>query len=183
MGAGGLTSLCVLNAKDVVRADGTRVHLAQFPTWKSEIVGLFWTLYTDSYVILLVPMFFASNLFYTYQFNGVNQAHYNIRTRALNNLLYWIAQIIGALVYGYSVDTAPFSRTVKAKISWVLLVVLTIAIWGGGYAWQKSVPDRVNEESPPLPAMDWATPGYGGPMFLYMAYGFYDAVWQSSVYW
>ena len=31
--------------------------------------------------------------------------------------------------------------------------------------------------------MDWSTRGYVGPMFLYIFYGFYDAAWQTCVYW
>jgi hypothetical protein len=30
---------------------------------------------------------------------------------------------------------------------------------------------------------DWTKPGYVGPMFLYLFYGFYDAAWQTCVYW
>lgn len=35
----------------------------------------------------------------------------------------------------------------------------------------------------PNAAKDWTTSGYAGPMFLYMFYGFYDASWQTCVYW
>jgi len=31
--------------------------------------------------------------------------------------------------------------------------------------------------------MDFTDRGYVGPMFLYMFYGFFDAAWQTSVYW
>ncbi|KAH7401774.1 hypothetical protein DE146DRAFT_651556 [Phaeosphaeria sp. MPI-PUGE-AT-0046c] len=40
-------------------------------TWKTEIFGLWETLWSDSCIIFLFPMFFASNWFYTYQFNDV----------------------------------------------------------------------------------------------------------------
>jgi hypothetical protein len=180
---GTMVGFLMVEAKDVVRADGTQVHLARHPTWKSELLGLWTTLLTDSYVVLLVPMFFASNIFYTYQFNGVNQAHFNLRTRSLNNLLYWIMQILGAMAFGYAIDFAKYKRTVKAKMTWAMLIILTLGIWGGGYAWEMNEPDRVNENSPPLPAMDWTSTNYAGPMLMYMSYGFYDAVWQSSVYW
>lgn len=95
---GGALAWSLVNADDVVRKDGSKVVLMKHPTWKSEIVGLFETLRDDPWVILLFPMFFASNWFYTYQFNDVNLAHFNTRTRALNNVLYWTAQIFGALI-------------------------------------------------------------------------------------
>ena len=31
--------------------------------------------------------------------------------------------------------------------------------------------------------MDWTDSGYGGPLVLYMFYGFYDAAWQTYAYW
>ena len=183
MGVGTLICYFMCDAKDVIRPDGSQVHLARHPTWASELLGLWTTIFTDSYVLLLLPMFFGSNLFYTYQFNGMNQAHFTLRTRSLNNLMYWLMQIFGAIVFGYTIDSAKYKRSTKAKLTWAVLVVLTFVIWAGGYTWQKTVPDRVNEESASLPAMDWTTKDYAGSLFLYMAYGFYDAIWQSAVYW
>lgn len=85
------------------------------PSWKSEILGLFETLRTNYVVVLLFPMFWASNWFYTYQFNDVNLARFDTRTRALNNTLYWFSQIIGAFVFGFCLDITRFRRTVRAK--------------------------------------------------------------------
>ncbi|SJL05216.1 uncharacterized protein ARMOST_08582 [Armillaria ostoyae] len=45
-------------------------------------------------------MFFASNWFYTWQFSGFNGAIFNIRARGLNNVCYWISQIIGSILIG-----------------------------------------------------------------------------------
>jgi hypothetical protein len=122
-------------------------------------------------------MFFASNWFYTYQFNGVNLAQFNTRTRALNSTLYWTAQIFGALVYGFLLDLKYFRRTVRAKAAWFSLFTLTMIIWGGGYAFQ-SQDTRADNAN-----LDWSDSTYIGPMFLYIFYGFYDAAWQTAVYW
>ena len=56
------------------------------PTWQSEVFGLVETFASDPYIVLLFPMFFASNWFYTYQFNDVNGLKFNTRTAALNNV-------------------------------------------------------------------------------------------------
>jgi hypothetical protein len=53
--------------KKMVRTDGTRVTTIMHPSWKSEIVGLYVALRTDPYIILLFPMFLASNWFYTWR--------------------------------------------------------------------------------------------------------------------
>lgn len=131
-------------------------------------------------------MFFASNWFYTYQFNVVNLAKFNTRTRSLNNVLYWIAQIIGASIFGFALDYSRLRRTTRAVIAWVVLFALTFAVWGGGFKFQlsytrKDMPD--SGEVAENDKMDWKSSGYVGPMFLYIFYGFYDAAWQTCVYW
>ncbi|KAF5020588.1 hypothetical protein F66182_7383 [Fusarium sp. NRRL 66182] len=67
----------------------------------------------------------------------------------------------------------------------VTLVVLTVAIYGGGWAWQKNYDraDVVTDAAPYFKAWDWTTSGYVGPMFLYFFYGAFDAVWQGCMYW
>jgi hypothetical protein len=129
-------------------------------------------------------MFFASNWFYAYQFNGINAARFNLRTAALNNVLYYIMQIVGAFIFGYALDLDNVRRSVRARGAWVALFVLTFAIWGGGYAFQKGYTRAdVDPKSGTLKPLDWTSSGYIGPMFLYMFYGFYDAAWQTCVYW
>jgi len=67
------------------------------PTWQTEIVGLWETLKYEPFVILLFPMFWSSNWFYTYQQNYVNAARFDTRTRPLNGLLYYMAHLDGSL--------------------------------------------------------------------------------------
>ncbi|KAF2832183.1 MFS general substrate transporter [Ophiobolus disseminans] len=179
---GACLSWTLVDAKHVVRSDGSRVILMKHPTWKTEIWGLWETLRSDSYIIFLFPMFFASNWFYTYQFNDVNLAQFNTRTRALNNTLYWVAQMFGASTFGFALDYPNIRRTTRAKIAWAVMFVLTFAIWGGGYVFQRQYTrSAVEVKSEDL--TDWKQGSYIGPMFLYMAYGFYDAAWQTCVYW
>jgi hypothetical protein len=181
---GAVFALCLCDAGKVVREDGSRVILMKNPTWKTELLGLWQTLFTDSYIILLFPMFFASNWFYTYQFNGMNAAHFNTRTRALNNTLYWLSQIIGAFAFGFALDLKGIHRTLRAKGALFALLVITMAIWGGGYAWQSKQDERgITSQKTYTGKVDFKDDGYVGPMFLYMFYGFYDAAWQTSVYW
>jgi hypothetical protein len=164
------------------------------PTWQTEFVGLWETLKYEPFVVMLFPMFWSSNWFYTYQQNSVNAARFDTRTRALNGLLYYLAQIAGALILGYALDLERWRRSVRAKACLVMLFVATMAIYGGGYAWQKGY-DRwdVNTAVDSITGLpinpnsfkpwDWQTKGYVGPMFLYIFYGLYDSLWQCSVYW
>ncbi|KAH6657595.1 major facilitator superfamily domain-containing protein [Truncatella angustata] len=186
---GAILALFLCNADKVQREDGSHVILMKSPSWRSEFIGLFETITTDPMIVLLFPMFFASNIFYTYQQNGMNGAHFNARGKSLNNLLYWLAQIFGAVIFGYALDYAKLRRSVRAKASLVVLFALTFVIWGGGYAWQIQQVDRAvteDEEWKKTNTWDWENGGgrlFVGPMFLYMFYGFYDAAWQTCIYW
>ncbi len=163
----------LVDAKTVVRSDGSHVILMKHPTWQSEILGLLEVLKTDVWIVCLFPMFLASNWFYTYQFNDFNSAKFNIRTRSLNSILYWTSQIGGAYIFGYGLDIKNVRRSTRAKVVWAVLFSITMVIWGGGYAWQKGY-TRADTSSKTAPKMDWTSSGYVGPMFLYMFYGFYD---------
>jgi len=182
-----ILSVFLCDANKVVRADGSRVILMKNPSWYTEIKGLGETITKNPWIILLFPMFFASNTFYTYQGNAMNAPHFNTRTRALNNTLYWFAQIIGAVIYGYALDFGKARRSVRAKASFISLVVLTFVVWGGGYAWQKDQVTRevVEAKDSTYVKIDWQDGGkmFIGPMFLYMFYGLFDAAWQTSIYW
>jgi hypothetical protein len=176
LGAVLATLLC--NAKDVVRADGSRVVLMKNPSWQSEFSGLWETIKFEPFIVLLFPMFWSSNWFYTYQQNAINGFRFSTRTKALNVLLYYLAQIIGAGALGFTLDNPRFRRTFRAKAAWAFLFSVTIIIWGAGYAYEKNY-----TRASVLPPMDWTDSGYAGPMFLYFFYGMYDALWQASVYW
>ena len=104
---------------------------------------------------------------------SVNLALFNIRTRSLNSTLYWTSQIFGALIFGYALDLKMVRRSTRAKAVWVVLFVLTMVIWGGGYALQKTY-NRAEKAPKDYIKEDWTASGYVGPMFLYIFYGFYD---------
>ncbi|KAL1953724.1 hypothetical protein VTO42DRAFT_2323 [Malbranchea cinnamomea] len=180
------------NIKNVRRSDGSHVIAMKNPSWKSELLGLWEVLRSDTYIVLLFPMFWSSNWFTTYQFNCVNLAKFTIRTRSLNNVLYWTFQMVGASVFGYLLDTRYVRRTLRARGGLILLFSITMGIWGGGYAFQKGYTraqvaawDKEAEEggfvSPHR--LDWENNDYIGPMFLYIFYGFYDAAYQTCSYW
>ena len=176
---GAALALTLCNASDIIRKDGSRVILMKNPTWQSELLGLYETIRLEPFVLLLFPMFFSSNWFYTYQFNAVNGSYFNTRTKALNSLLYWLAQIAAAGIWGSLLDFKRVRRTIRARIALVVLFALTFIIWGGGYIHEKTY----TRESVDNKGADWSDSGYVGPLFLFIFYGFYDAAWQATVYW
>lgn len=193
---GAVLALLLVNASDIIREDGSRVILMKNPSWQSELWGLYETLKFQPLVILLFPMFFVSNWFYVYQQNSMNGAYFDVKTRALNSTLYWLAQIITAVIWGYGLDVQGIRRSVRAKIALGVLFVLTMVIWGGGYDFEKTYTrvdvnktGQTNPDGTPFQTNPGFQPktyndsGYIGPMFLYMFYGAYDAAWQATVYW
>ena len=173
---GSALAFTLVDAKHVVRKDGSHVILKKHPTWQSEIVGLWEVLISDWYIVFLFPMFFSSNFFYTYDFQVLNLANFTARARSLNGVLYWLCQIFGAYTFGYGLDSQWLHRRLRAYIVFIVLAVLTMAIWGGCYAFQIQ---HVRDTDPDKDAvearkMDWTSSGYVGPMFLYMFMGFFD---------
>lgn len=183
MAFGAVLALFLCNGKKVIRSDGSRVVLMKNPSWKSELIGLWETIRFDPYIVLLFPMFWSSNWFYTYQQNAVNAAYFNTRTRALNGFLYWFSQIVGAMILGPLLDLKYFRRSIRAKASLIALFIVTMAIWGGGYAWQRHYTRDDVDPDKGWKGWDWTTSGFVGPMFLYFFYGIYDSLWQGCVYW
>ncbi|ESZ98865.1 hypothetical protein SBOR_0723 [Sclerotinia borealis F-4128] len=184
MFAGTVLSLCLCQPKNVKREDGSHVHIivAAKKDWRDEIMHFRKLIRKDYFIVLLFPMFLTSNWCYPYQFNTFNLRTFNIRTRALNNFLYWLSEILGALVVGHTLDNDRLSRSSRAKGLVTGLILLTLGVWTGGYMWQKGYYHQT-EIVAEGQKMDFDGADYLGPMFLYMAYGIFNAIWQNCVYW
>lgn len=185
MFVGAILALFLMPIDKVAKSDGTGILIKKNPTIKSELLGLYKLLRYYPSVLMLFPMFFCSNWFYTYQFNDFNGARFNVRTRSLNSLLYWFMQIVGALTWGLLLDWQRYNRKARAKAFHAFIFILTMGIWGGGYAFARTYTREDMSGDNPLKLTDWTDGGkeFIGPMFLYMFYGLYDAIWQTYVYW
>ena len=73
------------------------------------------------------------------EFNDYNGALFDIQARSLNNLVYWLAQIVGSLFMGFVLDQKKFSRRTRAFSGWTLLfaMVWVVHIWA--YFYQRFV--------------------------------------------
>ncbi|OWM75499.1 UNC93-like protein 1 [Punica granatum] len=179
MTAGTLLSLAILPPRKVIRDDGTRctnMKYSNISTEATEILKLF----LNWKMLLIAPAAWASNFFYSYQFNNVNGVLFNIRTRGFNNVFYWGAQMLGSVGIGYILDFSFSSRRMRGFVGIIVVGLLGTAIWGGGLANQvKYSRDDV------LDKLDFKSSGSGfaGPFVLYFSYGLLDAMFQSMVYW
>ncbi|KAI8582091.1 hypothetical protein K450DRAFT_228981, partial [Umbelopsis ramanniana AG] len=175
MGVG--TVLCVLIAppSKVVRKDGSTVEVHANLGWKEELKGVL-RVVSEWRILALIPAFLASNWFYAYQF-GLNAIYFDIQTRALNGVVYWAAQILASIMLGFLLDYKGLPRRTRGLLGLGVTAAVSMAVWAGGLAFQLTF-DR--SFSTPI---NWNTPGFGGPFFLYLMYGFTDALYQSYLYW
>ncbi|KAL0452352.1 UNVERIFIED_CONTAM: UNC93-like protein 1 [Sesamum latifolium] len=179
MSVGTLLSLLILHPSRVVRDDGSRctnIKYSSVGVEAREILKLF----RDRRMLLMVPASWASNFFYSYQFNNVNAKLFNVRTRGLNNIFYWGAQMIGSVIIGYIMDFSFKSRRARGLLGVGVVAVLGTAIWGGGLAKQLSY----TRDDLPSRGLDFKDGSdFAGPFVLYFSYGLLDAMFQSMVYW
>jgi hypothetical protein len=90
--------------------------------------------------------------------------------------------MFGGLLIGLLLDLPFLSRPNRARLGWVFLLVTGMAIWGGGYAFQQWQNDRIAKGL--VQDIDYKQGSLSvGPIFLYIFYGAYDALWQGFVYW
>jgi len=174
---GAFIALFMLPTKNVRRTDGTKVIYQKNPNIVSELTELVKLLFKEPWIVLLFPMFFASNFFYTYEQSDFAIA-FTVRTRSLNSLLFWLMQMVGSYVIGFLLDLKRFSRRSRGIMGWITLFILTQIIWGIGMLWVKG-----RSRGQTISLIDFKEGRYIGPMFLYMFFGFFDAVWQCYSYW
>lgn len=183
MGFGAFLSLALLPAHKVIRANGSPVSLHKFSNWKREAAEIF-KLFLDWKMICLIPLFAGSNWFYTYQFQVYNGGgFFTLRARSLNNLLYWLFQIIGAGIFGWLLDWAKLgSRKTRAIFANSFIFAVLCASWIGCIFVQKKFTyDSVKVTG--YVQEDIYSPNYAGYVILYAIFGFVDAIYQGFIYW
>ncbi|KAL6885520.1 hypothetical protein ACP4OV_010299 [Aristida adscensionis] len=182
--AGAALTLLVLPARKIVRDDGSRVTLVTLSSPATEAAETLRLFANWRMLLLLIPSW-ASNFFYTYQFNHVNGGLFTLRTKGLNNVFYWCAPMVGSAGIGYFLDFSFSSRRKRGLVGVVIVAVIGTAIWGGGLANQLKysidIKGGKNVIDNPIDFKDGHR--YAGPFLLYFSYGLLDAMFQSLIYW
>jgi MFS family permease len=194
MTLGALISVFLLPTSKVVRKDGSPVVRIKYSSPMSELKSVF-ALFKDWRMLALIPMFFSSNWVYTYQFTAVNAFNFTVRSRLMNSMFYWLAQIFASIVYGAFLDRAKWTRQTRARYGLILLAVVLAGTWIGGIIFQTTFGPRnaimdeklgVYVKNPAdFHAIDLVhnTGEYIGPFILYFCYGIADAMYQGYSYW
>lgn len=127
---------------------------------------------------------------------------FNIRARSLNNLVYYIAQIMGSGAIGFMLDRERLCRRTRAFLGWSILfaMVFIVHIWGYFYQkWAKSLHKYITNPgireynrstysngtlgSIGKPRIDIHDKEYVGRIWFYIFCGLLDAMWQTTSYW
>lgn len=183
---GVIIPMLMVDPNKMIRSDGTKVATPRHPSWKTEIWGLWITLRTDPMIVFLFPMFLASNWFYTWQFNDFNGGIFSIRARGLNNLVYYLAQIVGSGTIGIMLDRDRLRRRTRAFMGWTILFAMVFIVHIWGYFYQKNYTRSTYTDgngSPGLPRIDIYDSEYVGKIWFYIFCGLLDAMWQTTSYW
>ncbi|KAI8565172.1 hypothetical protein RHMOL_Rhmol03G0240300 [Rhododendron molle] len=179
MSIGTVLTLAILHPRKVVRDDGSSCTNIKYSSVSIEAVEIL-KLFLNWKMLLMVPAAWASNFFYSYQFNNVNGALFDLRTRGLNNVFYWGAQMIGSVMIGYLMDFSFKSRRMRGLVGIGVVALVGTGIWAGGLANQL----RYSRNDKPT-RLDFKDSGsaFAGPFVLYFSYGLLDAMFQSMIYW
>jgi hypothetical protein len=73
------------------------------------------------------------------EFNDYNAALFNIRARSLNNLVYWVSQILGSVSIGLLLDQHQFRRRARAFASWSILLIFVFIVHTWAFFYQRYV--------------------------------------------
>ncbi|KAG0308487.1 hypothetical protein BGZ97_013364 [Linnemannia gamsii] len=182
MGLATLLGFFLSKPSSIVRDNGDPVVVAKFAGLKAETLAIL-SVFCDWRMLLLIPAFFFSNFSYTYQFNDFNGNAFNIGARSLNSAVFWIAQIIGAIVIGYMLDGIPVKRPRRAVIGLCFIGVLFMATWLAALMMQ--IHHNFDRQPKPMPQLITLTRGekYPGLVAIYGMFGFCDAAFAVYCYW
>lgn len=174
--------LLMANPDKVIRTDGTRVNQVRCPSWKTELFRLYVALKTDPWIILLFPMFFASNYCYTWEYNNYNGAIFTIRARGLNSLMSYTSQVFGSVFLGYLIlDQKRVRRRVRALYGWILVFLMAFIAHGWAYFYQKTYTrGQATKDAHKIDIMDET---YVAHVWLMIVHGFLDSMLQTYAYW
>ncbi|KAG0257961.1 hypothetical protein BG011_003628 [Mortierella polycephala] len=182
MGLASVLAIFLARPSSILRDDGEPVIVAKFVGLKAEFVAIL-SVFCDWRMLLLIPAFFFSNFSYTYQFNDFNGFNFNIRTRSLNSIIFWVAQIIGALFIGHLLDRIPLRRPRRAILGLAVVALLFMGTWIGALMIQlKHKWDRKVASEDELIDFEHGD-DYTGPLTIYTMFGFCDAAFAVYCYW
>ncbi|TPX12945.1 uncharacterized protein E0L32_006590 [Thyridium curvatum] len=156
----------LVNPKDVRRSDGTAIAVFHTLSMKEELLGIKRVL-RDYRVLAMLPVIFSCELALGI-LPSVNGRYFNLRTRAMNNVCFYLVQLPASVGCAYLTDRLPYGRRVRGYIA---LAVLGVVVWAGWIALLVWVLVSPSWATPPVGGVDWTSSDFGGPFVLYLVFG------------
>ncbi|ODV97034.1 hypothetical protein PACTADRAFT_39707 [Pachysolen tannophilus NRRL Y-2460] len=166
-------SFFLCDPSEVRRSDNSKVAVFKKRTLKEELIVLKNALMERRIQLMILPLFCAEVSLAPC--SSANAFIFNVRTKSLNNLCYWIVQIPGAFILHKILDRKGVPR--KTRAYWGLLYIyvfitatflgfyIMYGAWGGEAAFSKSL------SSDEYPDIDWTEKRYAGPFIWYLCCG------------
>ncbi|GAC98514.1 hypothetical protein PHSY_006108 [Pseudozyma hubeiensis SY62] len=161
----------------VVRTDGTLVKVEKSNTARQEIAALLSTLKKRE-ILLLLPMFFASNFFYPYQ-GSIAFKTFDSATRSVNGVVKAVGQIVGALILGFLLDKLPMGRRNRGLVGLAVTASFTIIAYSWGVKYQIPITRATHWER----KINYHDSTFAEPMSIFILYDIGDAFYQGLAYW
>ncbi|TQV94436.1 hypothetical protein V2A60_002535 [Cordyceps javanica] len=163
-----LTMIGLVHPKTVRRADGTPVAVFHNLPLRQEMRGVISVL-RDSRVLAMLPVIFSCELALGI-LPSVSGRYFNLRTRAMNNVVFYAVQLPASVACAYLTDRSPFHRRQhRGYLSVSVLGAFVFAGWTALLAW---VCTSSTWASPPEGGVDWTDSSkFSGPFILYLLFG------------
>ncbi|RDW67551.1 hypothetical protein BP6252_08947 [Coleophoma cylindrospora] len=175
-----LVASLLMDPSKVRRNDGRGIADFKPLPWKKEIASLFTTILEPKMALVTLAIF--SSELYLSMTGSFNAFYFNARTRALANLVYWIMQILSALLIAYVCDAAWIgSRRKRAMVAGCLVATV---IGGTFIAMLVFLSHNRLDRSGSSRGIDWTDgTSFAGPFVIYIFFGACYPLFQNYHHW
>ncbi|KIW32554.1 uncharacterized protein PV07_04085 [Cladophialophora immunda] len=162
-----VAALFMARPETLRRNDGTALAIFKRPTLREEFKALWDAIRTREIILMLLPLFVCES--YLAPYTSINGYSFTLRTRTLNNVLYWLVQIPAGWVQYKIADSRRFGRRTRA---FILTTFVLIFVLGGliGAIILTAGPDY-RDRSLAGPSIDWSESRYASRCVLYIVWG------------
>ena len=129
-------------------------------------------------VLLIIPM--AATEMSSALIPTISAYSFNLRTRALNGVLFWAIQIPSTFLFGLVLDNKRFSRRVRGMMALTISLAIVMTSWGLTIGVQ--IKHGLKRDAP-SPAWDWTDGPFSEFLFVILLTGIAYAIDQMMVMW
>jgi hypothetical protein len=117
----------------VRRADGTAIAIFHNPTWEEEFLGVREVL-PEWRVVCMLPVIFSCELLLAI-IPSMNGAYFNLRTRAMNPIIFYLLALPSTWIVTYLTDKSAKDRKTRGIYAVTLVLFLVLGCWIPFISW------------------------------------------------